>query len=90
MKILPIVTLALAFAVLFVPLTTMALPPETYIPGSEALLFDHTFAEAGGWTKELNVTDTDTGNSVELIMHHVNYEGTGAFQAALLDRKSNV
>ena len=84
MKILPIVTLALAFAVLFVPLTTMALPPETYIPGSEALLFDHTFAEAGGWTKELNVTDTDTGNSVELIMHHVNYEGTGAFQAALL------
>jgi hypothetical protein len=83
-KILPVVALALALAVVFAPLTTQALPPANYVPGSEALIFDHTFAEVGGWTKEVNITDTDTGNHVELIMHHVNYDGTGAFEAALL------
>ena len=84
MKILPVVALALTFAVILAPMTTMALPPETYVPGSEAIIFDHTFAEVGGWSKEVNITDSDTGNHVELIMHHINYDGTGAFEAALL------
>ncbi len=84
MKLFPVVVLVLALTVLLAPLTTQALPPEDYIPGSEALIFGNTFSQAGGWTSEVNVTDSDTGNWVQLIMHHVNYEGTGAFHAALL------
>ncbi len=83
MKILPIVTLTLALALLAAPMTATALPPADYIPGSEVALFDHTFSEHY-WTSEKNHTDEATGNSVELIMHHVNYQGTGGFQAALL------
>lgn len=83
-KVFPIVALALALALLAAPMTATALPPEEYVPGSEEALFDHTFTESGGWTKELNITDDDTGNWVQMFMHHVNHEGTGAFHAALL------
>ncbi|MFW9985410.1 MAG: Loki-CTERM sorting domain-containing protein [Candidatus Odinarchaeota archaeon] len=81
-NILPIVVLGLTLAILFAPLTAQALPDETYIPGSEAAIFDgHTFAEAGGWTSEVNITDDETGNWIQLFMHHVNH---GSFQAGLL------
>lgn len=83
-KIFPVVFLTLALALFLSPATTRALPPATYTPGSEAALFDgHTFTEEA-WTVEKTFTDDTTNDSAEIIMSYVNYEGTGAFHAALL------
>ncbi|MFX0167809.1 MAG: Loki-CTERM sorting domain-containing protein [Candidatus Hodarchaeota archaeon] len=82
-KILPTVILALAMMLLATPITASATPPATYVPGSEAALFGHTFTEPF-WTNVTTHEDPVTNNSIEIIMHHINYEGTGAFQAALL------
>jgi hypothetical protein len=81
MKILPAVILALAMMLLAAPLTTSATPPATYVPGSEAALFGHTFAEPY-WTNVTTHEDPATNNTVEIIMHHVNHQN--AFHAALL------
>ena len=81
MKILPAVILTLAMMLLAAPMTASATPPATYIPGSEVALFGHTFAEHY-WTNTTTHEDPATNNSVEIIMHHINYDD--AFQAALL------
>ncbi|MFX1319152.1 MAG: Loki-CTERM sorting domain-containing protein [Promethearchaeota archaeon] len=83
MKTIPIVALALALTVVLAPMTTTALPPETYVPGSEAAIFDHTFAEHF-WSSTKTFTNETSGDSIEIIMHSVNYQGAGEFQAALL------
>lgn len=84
LKLLPIVFLGLALALFMSPATTQALPPATYIPGSEGALFDGNVFTDEMWTVEKTFVNETSEDSVEIIMHHVNYEGTGAFHAALL------
>lgn len=72
------------------PATSKALPPSTWIPGSEAALFGHTFSEEY-WTDETVPIETPNGTA-NFMASYVNYSApVGSFQAMMvaLDRLSH-